>query len=140
MNEFRNSEVISIQTDQYPKGTCREFDPEIFFEDENEKTIEKAKTIYSFCPHLIQCRDVARNRGEQHGTFGGESAKERKSFLRKANRDKVRPLGINQINAPHVVKLRKQGLPNYLIAESLGINDKGVDRALAYAKRVGIDA
>lgn len=140
MNEFRNSDVLSITTDKFPNATCREFDPEIFFADEDPKLIEKAKMICAFCSHKFECREGARTRKEQFGTFGEESAKERKAYLRRANRGEVRPLGINQINAPRVVKLHKQGLPNYLIAEALGINDKGVDRALAYAKRTGISA
>ena len=138
MNQFRNSDVTSIITDQFPQATCRKFDPEIFFEDENKKMIEKAKLICSFCPHVLACRQSARDRGEQHGTFGKEGAKERKIFLRNVLRDRVRPLGVNQINAPKVVQLRKQGLPNFVIAEALGINDKGVDRALAHAKKMGL--
>lgn len=135
MNNFRNSDVISVLTDQFPKATCRESDPEIFF-----SSLAKAKMICSFCPHIIECRDTARQREEKFGTFGGETEDERRKWLKRNNRGKPRPLGINQINAPHVVKLRKQGLPNYQIAKALGINGKGVDRALAHAKRMGISA
>lgn len=66
-------------------GECVGIDPEVFFPT-NEKNFEQvgqALVHCSGCPVLEQCREYAL-KYEDHGIWGGTTARQRRSLKRKA--------------------------------------------------------
>ena len=65
---------------------------ELFFADpEDEVELDDpsiAEDICLDCPIMLQCRQFARQTGQEYGVFGGESAQKRAKFLRAQRRRK----------------------------------------------------
>lgn len=142
----REEEILTLHIPHFANMLCNPvIADKTFFANETEADEhEAAKRICGQCVHKTECLNWANDHREDYGTWGGETEKERKRRWRReavgqgnANRP---PTGTNQIAAPKVVALRSKGLSNPIIAQRLGINLKGVDRALEYAKRKGMVA
>ena len=73
-------------------AACDGLDTEIFFED-TVPAAKKAKEICSSCPLKTICAEWGI-RYENHGVWGGLSAKER--FLMRGGKDAIEPLDLTQ--------------------------------------------
>lgn len=62
-------------------GVCRGVDPDLFFPERGESTIE-AKAICSTCPVKYECGEYALSTGEKFGIWGGLSERERRKIRR----------------------------------------------------------
>ncbi len=74
------------------KAACKGPNHAIFFpparlerRTDKRRREARAKEICEQCPVLRQCRDYALNIGEQHGIWGGLTARERKELVLAAN-------------------------------------------------------
>lgn len=83
-------------TTWHPLAACREEDDTLFYHPDGERGMPRferaqaAKAICAECPVKITCRDDARARRETHGTWGGESEDERRNFLRRQDRARLK--------------------------------------------------
>lgn len=83
-------------TSWHPEGKCREEDETLFYHPENERDparsqrVEAAKAICRTCPVMAQCLDDARARREPYGTWGGESEDDRRKWLRRQDRARLK--------------------------------------------------
>lgn len=57
---------------------CHPGNADLFFDDHR---IEEAVELCLNCPMKIWCRDIARNDGQLHGVWGGETADHRRAWL-----------------------------------------------------------
>ncbi|MFI2077013.1 WhiB family transcriptional regulator [Streptomyces triculaminicus] len=64
------------------RAACVGEDPELFFEGE-PAAVGMAKRVCAVCPVRTACLDRALVNGERYGVFGGLTADERRSLLRK---------------------------------------------------------
>ena len=133
------SDLFQIQTPHFPERLCNEVNEYLFF-SEKDSEIEQAKTICQSCLHIKDCGKGALDEKEEFGVFGGVSAKERKSNLKKQNkgagRGNRKGKGVNYDRMPRVLALRAQGLPNHLIAESMALDTKQIERVLELAVKM----
>lgn len=85
---FMRRNSLPVDTSWHNQGACRDADDTLFFHPYGEtgpakrSRIADAKAICAKCPMAQICRDQARERREQHGTWGGESEDERVAWLR----------------------------------------------------------
>ena len=75
-------EDFTIPSEIAEKGLCKGTDTDLFFSD-NAKDLALAKGICVQCPVIDSCLAYAMS-GEEHGVWGGKSARERK--LLRGNR------------------------------------------------------
>lgn len=74
------------------EGACNNYNPETFYlpfnarADEKRQLIKEAKAICKTCPVIKECLDFALNTEERFGVWGGLSAEERQTLLRKRKR------------------------------------------------------
>lgn len=62
---------------------CRQFDPELFFNDTPDITITTmAKLVCYECPVRQECLDAAIQNKEKHGVWGGMTEVERRRHAR----------------------------------------------------------
>lgn len=140
------SEILSMAIPQFSEAQCNAVYANDFFPSDTDKLTEDfAPSLCAQCVHKDECRQWADDHKENYGIWGGETEQQRKSRWRREGRSQdgrrkgePAPASVNHIVAPRVVALRKQGLSRTEIMKRLGINQKGVDRALAYAKRKGM--
>lgn len=82
-------------TDWRDLGLCRQLDAEVFFPDGDgpryTEQVDAAKAICRACPVLASCRQWALDRRELHGVWGGLSARERISILRRRGQGTGQP-------------------------------------------------
>jgi WhiB family transcriptional regulator, redox-sensing transcriptional regulator len=77
-------------------GACNNEDPELFFPVSELDygpvllQVEDAKNVCYRCPVIDSCRSWALNAQEQHGIWGGMTAKERAGLKRQIARAKTR--------------------------------------------------
>lgn len=62
------------------KGACKNHDSAIFF-PENESGARRAKSICQLCEVKDRCREVALDRRERVGVWGGLTERERRKIL-----------------------------------------------------------
>lgn len=66
---------------------CAQVDPELFFPHPGDRAgANAAKQICGGCDIRQRCLDVALTNREEHGIFGGHTARERANLLRDQNR------------------------------------------------------
>jgi WhiB family redox-sensing transcriptional regulator len=62
-------------------AACATTDPDMFFPEKPAKTAREreaaAKAVCGGCPVRVQCLTYALEHGEEHGVWGGTSARER---------------------------------------------------------------
>lgn len=60
-------------------GLCAQADPELFYPRSKERgsTTRTAKQVCSRCPIAADCLEYALETGEEHGIWGGTTARER---------------------------------------------------------------
>lgn len=137
----RETELFSIQVPHFDQAQCKDVNPDDFFPTETDTlTITKMKTLCGKCVHRDECEQWAIDHNEYYGIWGGKTEKERGITKTQRSTPKSNRPNVNQMAAPRVVELRKQGFSRPVIAERLGIHLRGVDRALEYAKRKGMVA
>ena len=70
-------------------GACKDTDPELFFLDHNVRHVQKRKKeqaaikVCQACPVVQQCLDHSLRVPEFYGVWGGMTADQRMSMLRK---------------------------------------------------------
>lgn len=65
--------------------------PDVFFpEDDSNKAAVPAKAICAECPVRIECREHALETREPYGIWGGLTAAERRTELRRRHRESLR--------------------------------------------------
>jgi WhiB family transcriptional regulator, redox-sensing transcriptional regulator len=65
---------------------CGETDPEAYFVEKGGSTLP-AKRVCAGCPVQQECLDYALDHEEQHGVWGGLSARERRDITRARKRE-----------------------------------------------------
>jgi WhiB family transcriptional regulator, redox-sensing transcriptional regulator len=65
------------------QAACAGSDPDMFFPQPGETTAE-AKAVCAACPVRAQCADLAEQRHERFGIWGGLSERDRKRIRRQA--------------------------------------------------------
>jgi WhiB family transcriptional regulator, redox-sensing transcriptional regulator len=70
-------------------AACCKVDPELFFDT---ALVEEAQAICSSCPVRRECLEDALAHPEQHGVWGGTTARERRRMLADRRRQGVVPL------------------------------------------------
>ncbi len=79
--------MATVQLSWAVQAACRDADPNYFFPpDGAERRAERealAKRICSQCVVRIDCLELALNRGESYGIWGGLNEVERRSLLRR---------------------------------------------------------
>ncbi|PWG66787.1 WhiB family transcriptional regulator [Bifidobacterium callitrichidarum] len=69
------------------QAACRNEDPELFFPLPNDRgSEEKAIAICETCPVKADCLQAALNEQDQFGIWGGLTAEDRRSLLRRRMR------------------------------------------------------
>jgi len=69
------------------QGTCRSYDPELFFHPTDERGAARAtreqvaKSVCARCPVRVPCRQHALDAGEAYGVWGGLTEHERARLL-----------------------------------------------------------
>lgn len=84
-------------------GACRETDPEIFFAvgegPEALQQTDDAKAVCNACPVKDICRDWAVGTRQEHGVWGGMTAKERHNLRRREARATASDTELKQLAA-----------------------------------------
>jgi WhiB family redox-sensing transcriptional regulator len=81
------SEVLGIDvqaTEWMRDGLCAQTDPDAFHPEPGE-SLRPAKSVCLVCPVRTECLVYALEYNEQHGVWGGTSARERQAMLRRSN-------------------------------------------------------
>jgi len=141
----RIDDLFGLQTNKYQGAPCTEVDPELFFLDptEENKHLPQLRMICSSCPFLADnsCLQDALDNDDQ-GFRAGLTYRQRKKIVRERGAGQGRASrkgkGVNFSRIPRVLDLRSQGLQNYLIAQSMGISTKSVERTLTLAVQAGL--
>lgn len=60
-----------------PSALCAQVDPELFFPNKGEPT-RAARRICPACPERAACLQWALDNNEQHGVWGGRTARDRR--------------------------------------------------------------
>ncbi|WP_423213655.1 WhiB family transcriptional regulator [Pseudonocardia sediminis] len=97
------------------RAACRDLDSELFFHPSNERgpaanaRDRAAKVVCSGCPVLEECRSHALDVHEPYGVWGGLTARERETILRRSYQRT--PLSeLSGTDRPEVVDLSATGL------------------------------
>lgn len=65
-------------------GLCAQTDPDAFHPEPGE-SLRPAKSVCLVCPVRTECLAYALEHHEQHGVWGGTSARQRQAMLRRSN-------------------------------------------------------
>lgn len=80
---------LTSEWDWQESAACRRVDPALFFSPPGERgeprraREDAAQKICGACPVRVECARFAMAIGEQHGTWGGTSERERVALLRR---------------------------------------------------------
>jgi WhiB family transcriptional regulator, redox-sensing transcriptional regulator len=72
------------------EGACRTADPNLFYNDENERGLvghrksDRAKAVCAGCPVVMECLGWAMATDEPHGVWGGMTSRERHRLRNQA--------------------------------------------------------
>ena len=71
-------------TQDFSQAACLDVpDPDIFFPEGSQRTIQQAKAICITCPIAVDCLRYAVDNELTYGVFGGLTATERKKFTKR---------------------------------------------------------
>jgi len=76
---------VDLDTSWMIQGKCLGTDPELFFPERGDSTVE-AKATCQGCPVQHPCLEYALEAGEKFGVWGGKSERERRK-IRRARRE-----------------------------------------------------
>lgn len=88
----RKAGFVSGDDDFQVQAACREVGEALFFSPDGERGAEKnsreeaAKEVCFGCPVMQLCAELALERREPYGTWGGMTEDERRSILRRRSR------------------------------------------------------
>ena len=134
-------------TDWADEARCLGVDPDLFFPERGETHAGlKAKAVCSACPVREPCLGYAMTYAEKHGVWGGLSERERRALRRRGWRagDPMPAVNLNTGGGDEdarrtparvtsrldaVVALRARGVPDLIIAGTLGMTAGAVATA-----------
>ncbi|MFD8034673.1 WhiB family transcriptional regulator [Streptomyces sp. NPDC059717] len=73
---------LSLNLPTLDDAACRREDPEVFF-SEAASLVDYAKSVCGRCPAQTACLEQSLADGEEHGVFGGLTARERRKLRRE---------------------------------------------------------
>jgi WhiB family transcriptional regulator, redox-sensing transcriptional regulator len=126
------------------RSVCRNQDPELFFPIGSTGPallqIEQAKNVCRRCPVATDCLQWALDTNQEAGVWGGYSEKERRAIKRRGGRLPAERLARKTQRRPVIerwMEYRDSGLPTKAIARQLGVDPKGLYKALERARKAG---